>query len=272
MRMKILIIGSKGMLGTDIVSEISKTENEVIGWDISDIDITKEEDMSKIEKESPSIIINCAAYTDVDKAEEERERCCSINVTGVKNLVDICKKLNIPLIQISTDYVFNGEKEGYDEDNKKNPINSYGQTKAEGEDLIIDNLKKYYIIRTAWLFGKNGKNFVETMLKLFKEKEEIKVVDDQVGCPTYTKDLAKAIINLIEKDYGIYHITNSGKCSWFEFAEEIKRLTTSNCIIHPCKTKEFPRPAKRPKFSILNNNKIENLQDWKDSLQEYLKI
>jgi len=274
--MKILIIGSKGMLGSDLVKELSKTDNEIIAWDLEDIDITKEQDMLKIEQANPDIIINCAAYTNVDLAETEKEICHKVNVTGVQNLTNTSKKLDIPLIHISTDYVFNGEKqEGYDEDDKKDPINYYGKTKSEGEDIIINNLDKYYIIRTSWLFGKNGKNFVETMLKLFKEKEEIKVVNDQIGSPTYTKDLSRGIINIIKNKnrykYGIYHITNSDKCSWFEFANEIKRLTNSNCIINPCTSEEFPTPAKRPKFSILNNNKTEKLKNWKEALKEYIK-
>lgn len=270
--MKVLVIGSKGMLGTDLIKELSKNEYEVFGWDVQDIDITKEEDMLKIEKENPDIIINCAAYTQVDGAETEKKICYAVNVKGVKNLVNLSKKLDVPLIQISTDYVFNGQKQGYDEDYKKDPINYYGITKSEGEDLIINNLKKYYIIRTSWLFGKNGKNFVETITRLCKEKDEIKVVNDQIGCPTYTKDLSKGIINIIKnkKDYGIYHITNSDKCSWFEFAEEIAGLQKLDCLIKSCTTEEFPRPAKRPKFSILNNSKTEKLRSWKEALKEYI--
>jgi len=273
--MKILIIGSKGMLGTDLMQELSKTDFEILGWDIQDIDITKEEDMPSIEQENPDIIINCAAYTNVDGAETEKEKCYAVNVTGVKNLVNACKKLNIPLVQISTDYVFNGEKQGYDENDEKDPINYYGKTKAEGEDLIIKNLKKYYIIRTSWLFGKNGKNFVETIIRLCNKKDEIKVVNDQIGSPTYTKDLSKEIINIINKmdkyKYGIYHLTNSDKCSWFEFAQEIAKLSKAKCKIKQCTTEEFPKLARRPKFSILNNNKTEKLRSWKEALEEYLE-
>jgi len=272
--MKILVIGSKGMLGTDLMQGLSKTSYEFIGLDIQDIDITKKEEMSKIKKENPGIIINCAAYTNVDLAETEKEKCYSVNLGGIKNLVRICKKNKITLVYISTDYVFDGKKEGYDEDDEKNPINYYGKTKSEGEDIIINNLEKYYIIRTSWLFGKNGKNFVETIIKLCKEKEEIKVVEDQIGSPTYTKDLSKGIIEIIKNinkyKCGVYHITNSGKCSWFEFASEIARLTGSRCRINPCTTQEFTRPAKRPKFSMLNNNKTEKLRHWKEALKEYL--
>lgn len=271
---KILVIGSKGMLGTDLIKELSKTEHKIIGWDIQDIDITNEQEMQKIENLTPNIIINSAAYTDVDKAETEKEICKKVNVEGVQNLANISKKLDIPLIQISTDYVFDGTKQGWDEDDEKNTINYYGKTKAEGEDIIKNNLEKYYIIRTSWLFGKNGKNFVETIKKLCSEKDEIKVVEDQIGSPTYTKDLVKGIINIINNQnkfkYGIYHLTNNNTCSWFEFAQEIAKQINSDCIIKPCSTKEFPRPAKRPKFSILNNNKTEKLRDWKEALKEYL--
>lgn len=269
--MKFLIIGSKGMLGTDLV-ELSIQNHEVLAWDFEDIDITRSAEMSKIQKEKPDIIINCAAYTNVDLAETEKEKCYAVNVIGVKNLVNISKKLNLLFTHISTDYVFNGEKESYCEDDLKDPINYYGKTKAEGEDLIINNLEKYFIIRTAWLIGKNGQNFVETMKKLMNEKAEIKVVNDQIGKPTFTKDLSKGIINLIEseKEYGIYHLTNEGRCSWFEFAQEIKKLINSNQIIIPCNSKQFPRPAKRPKFSVLNNNKTHRLRSWKEPLKEYL--
>ncbi len=261
------------MLGIDLTKELLKRSYDVVGWDFEDIDITKKEEMEKIINENPDIIINCAAYTNVDLAETEKEKCYAVNVIGVKNLVDICGKSRIVLVQISTDYVFDGEKEGYDEDEGKNPINYYGETKAEGENYIIENVEKYYLIRTSWLFGKNGKNFIETIKNLCNEKEEINVVNDQIGSPTYTKDLSKGIINIIKnkKEFGIYHLTNSGKCSWFEFAKEIAKIKGFDCEINPCTTEEFPRPAKRPKFSVLNNNKIEKLRSWKEALKEYLQ-
>jgi len=270
--MKILVLGSKGMLGSDLIRELNKTSNETIDWDIGDVDITKEQDMDKISKVKPEILINCAAYTNVDGAEKEKEKCYSVNVKGIKNLVSVCKKEGIILIQISTDYIFNGDKEGYNEDDQKNPINYYGKTKSDGEDLIIQSLEKYYIVRTSWLFGKNGRNFVDTIIKLCNEKDEIKVIDDQIGSPTYTKDLSKAIINLMGAKYGIYHLTNSDKCSWFEFAKEIAKLKNLDCNIKSCTTKEFPRDAARPKFSILNNNKLLGLRHWKDALKEYFGV
>jgi len=269
--MKVLVLGSKGMLGSDVVEELNKSKFEVIGRSRQEINITKTTDIAKIKNINPSIIINCAAYTKVDLAEKEKEKCFLVNVKGVKNIVDICKRDNITLIHISTDYVFDGRKKEYNEDDKKNPINYYGKTKAESEDMIINNLKKYYVIRTSWLFGKNGDNFVETVLKLLREKKEIKIVNDQFGSPTYTKDLSKAIIKVLDKEYGIYHITNSGSCSWFEFASEIVKEKNIKCKLISCSTKEFPTKAKRPIYSILKNNKIEKLRSWKLALNEYLK-
>ncbi|MBW3020554.1 dTDP-4-dehydrorhamnose reductase [Candidatus Woesearchaeota archaeon] len=270
--MKILIIGSKGMLGHDVVKECNKLNYETTNWDLEDIDITK--DISKINEVNPEIIINCAAYTNVDLAETEKEKSYSINVKGVENLTNYCKNKNIILIQISTDYVFDGTKSSYDENDEKNPINYYGLTKSLGEDFILNNLEKFYIVRTSWLFGKNGKNFVSTMIKLFSEKNKIKVVYDQIGCPTYTKDLTKGILNLIEQKshFGIYHLSNNKSCSWFEFAIKIKELTNSNCIIEPCTSEEFSCVAKRPNFSILNNNKTNKLRDWEESLKDYLEV
>jgi len=272
--MRILVIGSKGMLGSDLTEELNKIGNTILGWDVSDIDITKKHEMIKIAGVKPDVLINCAAYTNVDLAEKEREKCFDVNVRGVANLVDVCKKHEITLVHISTDYVFDGSREEYDEGDEKNPLNVYGKTKSEGEDVIRKNLKKYYLIRTSWLFGKKGKNFVETMLKLCSEREKVRVVNDQVGRPTYTRDLCKAIVEIISNqpnyEYGVYHATNSGKCSWFEFAREIIKLKKLSCSIEPCTTEEFPRDAKRPKYSVLNNNKLPQLRSWKDALKAYL--
>jgi len=270
--MKVIVTGAKGMLGTDLVLALAKTDFEVIAWDLADFDITNKKDMEKLIAEKPNVVINCAAYTNVDLAETEKEKCALINIEGVKNLTLACKECSSTLVQISTDYVFDGSKESYDENDIKNPINYYGETKAKGEDFILSNLKNYYIVRTSWLFGKNGKNFVDTISKLAKEKQELKVVDDQKGKPTFTKDLSVALIKLIstKMPFGIYHITNSGICSWFLFAKEIVELNKLNCIVKPCTTLDFPRPAKRPKFSVLNNNKFNLLRSWESALKEYL--
>lgn len=272
--MKAIVTGAKGMLGADLVEELKNSNFEVIALDYSDFDITNKNDMKKLILEKPGVVINCAAYTNVDLAETEKEKCALINIEGVKNLTLACKECNSILVQISTDYVFDGTKESYNEIDVKNPINYYGETKSKGEDFIISNLKNYYIVRTSWLFGKNGKNFVDTISKLAKEKQELKVVDDQKGKPTFTKDLSEALIKLIstKMPFGVYHITNSGICSWFEFAKKIIEINKSTCIIKPCTTLDFPRPAKRPKFSVLNNNKFNLLRSWESALKEYLGL
>jgi dTDP-4-dehydrorhamnose reductase len=271
--MKIIVIGAKGMLGTDLVKLLNSTKHDVVAWDIDEIDITKKDEMRKIINEKPDAVINCAAFTNVDLAESEREACYAVNVTGVTNLTDVCKELNCVLVHISTDYVFDGEKASYDEDDKKNPLNYYGKTKSEGEDIIKRGLSKYYILRTSWLFGKNGNNFVESIKRLAKERKELVVVDDQISRPTYAKDLAGAILGALEKKipFGLYHITNSGKCTRFEFAQKIVEFLGLKTKIIPGKTIQFPSPARRPKSSVLNNNKQEELRDWKDALREYLK-
>jgi dTDP-4-dehydrorhamnose reductase len=270
--MKVLVIGSKGMLGEDMIDELRLNKIFSKGMDIDEIDIVNKKDMQKIIKEKPDVIINCAAYTDVDGAEKERKKAKGVNYEGPGNLARAAKEIGAIIVHISTDYVFNGEKESYDEDEKKDPINFYGLTKSMGEDAIKESTEQYYIIRTSWLFGRKGKNFVETIKRLCNEKEEIKVVDDQKGKPTYTRDLANAIIDLLnsKSEYGIYHLTNSGACTWHEFATEIALLEQSACRIIPCKTEEFPRPAKRPRFSVLKNNKTRQLRHWKEALKEYM--
>lgn len=272
--MNVLVIGSKGMLGTDLVKELNNTNFNVVVDTFLDIDITKEEEMLKIEREKPDVIINCAAYTNVDKAETERDSCYDVNVRGVSNLVNLCKKNNIIFFHFSTDYVFDGTKYGYDEEDKPHALNYYGKTKAEGEEIIIRNLEKYYLVRTSWLFGKRGKNFVDTIINLSKENNMINVVNDQIGSPTYTVDLSKLVVNILKKkeayNYGIYHITNNGICSWFEYAKEIVNFKKLNCLIKPCTSEEFSREAKRPKYSILNNHKVEKLRHWKEALGDYL--
>ncbi len=272
-KIKILITGSKGMLGSDLAVEFRKTNNEIIGCSKEEIDITNKQHIKKIEKINPKVIINCAAYTNVDLAEKEREKCYSVNTLGVKNLVEFCEHRDVILVQISTDYVFDGNKKGYNENDKKNPINFYGKTKSKAEDIIIKKLKKYYIIRTSWLFGKNGKNFVKTIIQLSKKKKKIDVVDDQIGSPTYTKDLSQKIVELImnKNKYGIYHLTNSGMCSWFEFAKNIAELYHLQCKIDSITSNEKIKRAMRPKFSILNNNKTSKLRDWKKALASFSK-
>lgn len=260
------------MLGSDLAEELKNYDP--ICWDIKDLDITKEGLVKeKITALKPDMIINCAAYTDVDGCETNKEICFDVNANALKYLAKTANQINAIMIHISTDYVFNGiKKEGYKEDEEVGPINEYGKSKAEGEENIIINTKKYYIIRTAWLFGKNGKNFVNTILKLAKEKPFLEVVNDQFACPTYTRDLAKQIKYIIrtKQPFGIYHVTNYGVCSWFEFAKEILNQARVNKKVRPINSEKLKRAAKRPKYSILVNTKLPNLRPWKEALKDYL--
>ena len=270
--MKVLITGSDGMLGSDLKEEFK--DFELFAFNKNKLDITKKEDVSaKIDEIKPEIVINCAAYTDVDNSEVNKEIALNVNANAVKYIAESCKKNDAKLVHFSTDYVFDGKNEaGYKEDDKKNPVGHYGYTKSLGEDHITSILDKYFIIRSSWLYGKNGKNFVKAIINKANE-EEIKVVDDQIGSPTYTKDLAKATKELITQkyDHGIYHITNSGNCSWFEFAKEILKNINSRAKVVPMKSEELKRPAKRPKCSILVNTKFKNkLPLWNDALKRYL--
>ncbi len=269
--MKILILGAKGMLGNDLVKTFS--EEELTAWDVNDLDITDEKAVDeKISTLQPEIVINAAAYTDVDGAESNKELCFKINAYAVGNIAKACSKINASLVHISTDYIFDGKKEGYSEDDVQNPIGVYGASKALSEKLILENTDKYFIVRTSWLYGVNGKNFVETMLRLGKEKDSIDVVNDQFGCPTYTKDLALKIKEIIEKPFGIYHVTNDASCSWYDFAKKIFELSGMKTKVNPVTTDKFPRPAQRPKFSILLSTKISKPRNWEDALKEYLEV
>ena len=271
--MKILVTGAKGMLGTDLVQMLLEKKHEVIAFD-KELDITDKSTIEKIVSIKPEAIINCAAYTNVDLAETQKEVCYKLNVSGLENLVEASNKCNAILVQFSTDYVFDGTKESYDEEDLIKPINYYGETKALGEEILKMKAKKYYIIRTSWLFGKNGKNFVDTIAKLASKEKTLNVVNDQTGRPTFTKDLSEGIINLLEKKpfFGIYHLTNSGSCSWFIFAKRIVSLLKLDCKVLSCTTEEFPRPAKRPRFSVLNNNKLSQLRTWEEALSVYFGV
>ncbi len=276
--MKILITGAKGMLAKAVINKL-KDENQLICTDSQELDITdKNMVMEYVEKEKPEYIINCAAYTAVDKAEEEEELAEKVNSEGPKNLAIAADKYNCILVHISTDYVFNGDldiNKTYKENDKTLPVTVYGKTKKEGEDNIIQNSSKYYILRTAWLYGE-GNNFVRTMLKLSKEKEELNVVNDQHGSPTYTEDLASIIKQIIDKKipYGIYHTTNIGYTTWFDFTKKIFELSNISCKVNPVTSEEFVRPAKRPKNSKLSKDKILEegitIPDWEDGLKRYL--
>jgi dTDP-4-dehydrorhamnose reductase len=269
---KILVTGANGMLGQDLCPILEDNCYEVIETDIHNLDITDSIMVkSVLEIEKPDFVIHCAAYTNVDKAEEDMETATKINVTGTENLAKVCTELGITLVYISTDYVFNGEgTRPYLPTDKPEPLNNYGLTKYEGEEAVKKYCKKYFITRTSWLYGIHGKNFVETMISL-ADKPELKVVDDQVGCPTWSIDLANGIAKIIKtEDYGIYHICGSGSTSWYGFAKEIFELLKLNVNLKPCSTEEFPRPAKRPAYSIMENNNI--CKNWKVALKSYLEL
>ncbi|MFA7657951.1 MAG: dTDP-4-dehydrorhamnose reductase [Candidatus Gastranaerophilaceae bacterium] len=271
--MKILVTGSNGMLGQDLCPILEDEGYELIETDAETFDVTNFETAKEIlTREKPDIVIHCAAYTKVDKAEEEQDLAFLINAKGTENIAKICGENDITLVYISTDYVFDGDKkEPYLPEDKPNPINIYGKTKFEGEKAVQKYCKKYYIVRTSWLYGHHGKNFVETMISS-KDKAELKVVDDQIGCPTWTVEFSGGIAKLIQRHapFGIYHICSGGKTSWYNFAREIFKQTGLPVNVKPCKTEEFPRPAKRPKYSVMDNQKL--CRNWEAALKDYLDL
>ncbi len=270
---KILVTGAKGMLGRDLCPMLEDSGFEVIETDINNLDITDEmQVMRVISSEKPDYVIHCAAYTNVDKAEDDLKTAALINATGTENVTKACQENDSVMVYISTDYVFDGAKNTpYIPKDKPNPINNYGQTKLQGEQAILKHCEKFYITRTSWLYGHHGKNFVETMISL-ADKPEVNVVDDQIGCPTWTVDLSDAIISLIDdkSPYGIYHACGGGKTSWYGFAKEIFNLMNLDVNLLPCTTDDFPRQAKRPRYSVMDNAGL--LRDWKLALKEYLEL
>ncbi len=276
---KILVTGCKGQLGYDVVKELTKRKIKCIGVDKEEFDITDSTQTEKFICEyMPDAIIHCSAYTAVDRAEDEEELCTAVNRDGTKNIAKVCKKIDAKMIYISTDYVFHGDGEKfYSPDDPTAPVSVYGRTKLEGEKAVQSILEKYFIVRISWVFGKNGNNFVKTMLRLSKDRDEINVVCDQIGSPTYTADLAVLLCDMVISDkYGIYHATNEGVCSWAEFAQEIMRLSDSNTKINPIPTEQYPTKAKRPLNSRMSKDKLEEngfkrLPHWKDALAAYLE-
>lgn len=277
--MKILITGSSGMLGHDLI-EVLKDSHELVLTTSKTLDITdRDRTIEFIREKEPDIVINAAAYTDVDGCEANQDLAYAVNGEGVRNLALGCREIDCPLVHVSTDYVFDGTaSDPIEEDGEIGPISVYGKSKLEGETAIQEILDKYFIIRTAWLYGINGKNFPKTMLELAKDHPEITVVYDEVGTPTYTPDLAYGISQLIETDhYGIYHLTNSGSCSWCEFARYIFEIADRDVKVIPVTASEFSRSAPRPSYSVLKNKKwIENgfepLRDYKDAIKEYIEL
>ena len=299
--MKVLVTGVGGQLGHDVMNELASRGHEGIGSDIKEtysgiqdgtavttmpyvpMDIT---DVASVEKvltdAKPDVVVHCAAWTAVDLAEDEdkKEIVKAVNATGTKNIADVCKKLDCKMVYISTDYVFDGQGEKAWEPDCKDykPLNVYGETKLAGELAVSETLDKYFIVRIAWVFGKNGKNFIKTMLKLSETHDELNVVDDQIGSPTYTYDLAVLLVDMIETEkYGRYHATNEGLCSWYEFACEIFRQAGRDVKVNPVSSDEFPTKAKRPHNSRMDKSKLtENgftpLPAWQDALKRYLEI
>ncbi|WP_235268125.1 dTDP-4-dehydrorhamnose reductase [Methanosarcina mazei] len=259
---KTLIIGASGMLGSDLC----KVFPDAVKLTHHDLDITdREQVIESILKIKPDVVINAAAYTNVDGCEDNKELAFQVNGSGPGYIAEACARAGAKLVHFSTDYVFDGSKKEYVESDIPDPINVYGDSKLLGEKKIIENMDDYRIVRISWLFGIHGKNFVETMLKLSGEMDTVKVVNDQFGKPTYTVDLASKVKEIIELDPGIYHITNDGICSWYEFASSI----IDNVI--PCTSEEFPRKAKRPKYSVLVNTKTEPMRHWREALKDYLQ-
>ena len=270
---KVLVTGANGMLGQDLCPILQEFGYEVIKTDIDTMDITDLNSVkNKIMEEKPDFIIHCAAYTNVDKAEDDLENAILINKIGTENVAKVCEEINATLVYVSTDYVFDGEKTcGYKPDDKTNPLNNYGLTKLQGEQAVQKYCKKYYIVRTSWLYGIHSRNFVETMISM-ADNPEIKVVNDQIGCPTWTVDLSKGIIKFLQEnaEYGIYHVCGGGSTSWYGFAQKIFELANLKVNLIPCTTEEFSRPAKRPKCSIMCNNDI--CRNWELALKDYMKL
>ncbi len=273
--MKIALTGAGGMLGRDIVRVFGDVE--LIALTSAVLDVTSRDAVITVMKDiRPDVIIHAAAYTDVDLAESEPEKAYLVNGTGTRNMAMASDELRCPIVYISSDYVFDGTKKGpYHEWDPTCPVNRYGLSKLMGEQFVTSLTNRYFIVRTSWLYGRNGKNFVNTISRYLDERESLSVVDDQRGCPTFTIDLAAKLRELIGKGYGTYHITNSGDCSWYEFARKIADLRGSGTKIIPVTSDNFPRPAKRPSNSVLGNTmlRLEGLEParrWEEALAEYL--
>jgi dTDP-4-dehydrorhamnose reductase len=277
--MRILLLGHKGMLGSDLLLKLN-LQHEVVGMDKEEIDIVSADECEKAIKETkPDILINAAAYTNVDGCETAKEECFAVNAEAVKNIAEVCRNKNIRIIHFSTDYVFDGTgTRPYKEDDRCNPINAYGESKLAGERYLKSLADDYLLIRTSWLYGVKGKNFVQTILEKAKTTPMLSVVDDQVGSPTYTKDLAVAVDLLINQNLkGIFHVTNRGSCSWYQFAVKILQESgLDDVTVIPIKSDKLPRPALRPAYSVLSMQKFiattgKTMQPWQLALQDYLK-
>lgn len=277
--MKVLVTGIKGQLGFDVIKVLKERGIESVGADLEEFDVTnREQTRSFIMQHKPDAVIHCSAYTAVDKAEDDKEFVYDVNVNGPKYIAEVCRELDAKMIYISTDYVFPGEgQQFYEVDDATGPESQYGITKLAGEKEVQKLLDKYFIVRISWVFGVNGNNFVKTMLRLGKERDEISVVYDQVGSPTYTADLAVLLCDMVVTEkYGVYHATNEGVCSWADFTKEIFKIAGYDTKVKPVTTEEYGAKAKRPKNSRMSKEKlVENgfhkLPTWQDALQRYIK-
>lgn len=277
--MKVLVTGVNGQLGFDVVKVLKSRQIECVGVDMNDFDITdKSATEEYIKNYAPDAVVHCAAYTAVDRAEDDRETCFKVNVTGTENIALACKAIDAKMLYVSTDYVYGGNgTDPFEPTDLTDPKSVYGETKLSGEKKVTENLSRYFIVRTSWVFGINGNNFVKTMLRIGAEREMLTVVDDQIGSPTYTPDLARLICDLIVTDkYGIYHGTNENYCSWAEFAAEIMKKGGRKCIIKPIPSSEYPAKAQRPLNSrlskkCLDDAGIDRLPTWQDALNRYFE-
>lgn len=277
--MKVLVTGAKGQLGYDVIRKLEENNIEYLGADRYNMDLFNEKQVKDVITEyKPDVIIHCAAYTAVDRAEDEKDICYKTNVLGTRYISEACKEVDAKMVYISTDYVFDGEgTDPFEVTDRPAPINYYGQSKYEGELEVQRCLDKYFIVRISWVFGIHGNNFVKTMLRLGKEKGEVSVVDDQIGSPTYTYDLAELLIKMIQTDkYGIYHATNEGYCSWYEFTCEIYKQVEISAKVNPIKTKDYITKAKRPKNSRLSKKTLaksgfESLREWEIAISKMIE-
>lgn len=279
--MKVLVTGINGQLGYDVVKELERRNIEYIAAGRNEFDITDSASTEKfIEKSTPDAVIHCAAYTTVDLAEEEKEKAFEVNAEGTKNIALACKKIDAKMIYISTDYVFNGQgQQPYEVDDEKGPLGVYGKSKLKGEEYVREILEKYFIVRISWVFGINGKNFVKTMLNIGKSRSMLTVVNDQIGSPTYTPDLAVLLCDMVQTEkYGVYHATNEGEfISWYDFACEIFKQAGYSTEVKPVTTEEYGiSKAERPKNSRLSKKNLDEngfsrLPNWKDALKRYIK-
>lgn len=277
--MKVLVTGVKGQLGYDVIRKLSERGIDSVGVDIEEMDITDAKSVEWVIRQAkPDAVIHCAAYTAVDAAEDNEELCRRVNADGPRNIATVCKELDIKMVQISTDYVFDGQGEmPWCPEDACHPQSVYGQTKYEGELAVQELLDKYFIVRIAWVFGVNGNNFVKTMLKLSETRDSLTVVNDQFGSPTYTFDLAKLLVDMVQTDkYGIYHATNEGICSWYEFACAIFQKAGKEIEVLPVSSEAYAAKAKRPKNSRMSKDKLvemgfKRLPSWEDALKRYLQ-